>query len=49
MKLYRKVLLRVNQKLDQANEETYLVDRQELTTYIATMTAFDTRTRKAQI
>lgn len=49
LKLYRKVLFRVNQKLDQANEEAYLVDRQELTTYIATMTEFDTKNRKAKI
>lgn len=49
LKLYRKVLFRVNRKLTQVSDEVWLSDRQELSTYIASMTAFDTKNRKAQI
>jgi len=49
LKLYRKVLFRVNRKLSQLSDEAWLTDRQSLSTYISSMTAFDTKNRKAQI
>jgi len=49
LKLYRKVLFRVNRELEQVSEEAYQTERQELMTYIASMTEFDTKNRKARI
>ena len=49
LKLYRKVLFRVNRKLQQANEEALFTERQKLTDNIGFITEFDTKNHKAKI
>ena len=49
LKLYRKVLFRVNRKLQQANDEVVFAERQELADYIGFITEFDTKNHKAKV
>ena len=49
LKLYRKVLFRVNQKLDQVQEESCESTRKDLSDYINSIVEFDSKKKKQKI